>query len=163
MRNGGSPNWLRLYKKDQIDPKWKKRATCQLVHASQSSRWDKLHSYPFVHFPREERHLTEGFEHCRPHIVAIWLSTLDNLPCSDSGVIDRILRPMWVLSANGRGNNGPTTLAEWVRIALTAAWIWFLTAVEEDLSMNRRSKTGMIACKVVLSTVPGTLLNTHEC
>lgn len=59
--------------------------------------------------------------------------------------------------------NGLTTLAERVRIALTAARMCFLSAAEEDLSMNRRSKTGMIACKVVLSTVPGALLNTHEC
>lgn len=92
MRNGGSRKWFRLYKKDQIDPKRKPRATYQLIHSSQSSRPDILHSYPLMHFSREVRHLTECFEHCSSHIVTIWLSTLDNLLCSDSSVIDRILR-----------------------------------------------------------------------
>lgn len=55
-----------------------------------------------MHFSREGRHLTERFEHCSSHIVTIWLSTLDNLLCGDSGVIDRILRSVSVLNENGR-------------------------------------------------------------
>lgn len=47
-------------------------------------------------------------------------------------------------------------------MTLIASWMCSLTAVEEDLSINRRSKTGMIVCKVVLSTALGALLNTHE-
>lgn len=47
-------------------------------------------------------------------------------------------------------------------MTLIASWMCSLTAVEEDFSINRRSKTGMIVCKVVLSTALGALLNTHE-
>lgn len=83
-------------------PPPKKPASYQLIHSSQSSRRDILHPYPFMHFSREGRHLTERFEHCSSHIITIWLSTLDNLLCGDSGVIDRILRSMSVLNENGR-------------------------------------------------------------
>lgn len=43
-------------------------------------------------------------------------------------------------------------------MTLIASWMCSLTAVEEDLSINRRSKTGMIVCKVVLSTALGAAL-----
>lgn len=47
-------------------------------------------------------------------------------------------------------------------MTLIASLMCCLTAVDEDLSINKRSKTGMIVCKAALSTVLDALLITHE-